>query len=79
MLSTVVFAAIFLGRIEPVDRRLVVVALPIVAGSTLVALPANRPLQICGSAVLESGAQSRCVLTTMNRNPEEAQDDDGDS
>ena len=36
VLWTVVFAAIFLGRSEPVGRRLVVVALLIVAGSTLV-------------------------------------------
>jgi drug/metabolite transporter (DMT)-like permease len=36
VLWTVVFAAIFLGRSEPVGRRLVLVALLIVAGSTLV-------------------------------------------
>ena len=36
VLWTVVFAAIFLGRSEPVGRRLVVVALLIVAGSALV-------------------------------------------
>lgn len=37
VLWTVVFAAIFLGRSELVGRRLVVVALLVVAGSTLVA------------------------------------------
>jgi uncharacterized membrane protein len=36
VLWTVVFAAIFLGRSELVGRRLVVVALLVVAGSTLV-------------------------------------------
>ena len=37
VLWTVVFAAIFLGRSEPVGRRLVVVALLVVAGGALVA------------------------------------------
>jgi drug/metabolite transporter (DMT)-like permease len=36
VLWTVVFAAIFLGHSEPVGRRLFVVALLVVAGSTLV-------------------------------------------
>jgi uncharacterized membrane protein len=36
VLWTVVFAAIFLGRSELVGRRLVVVALLVVAGGTLV-------------------------------------------
>jgi len=36
VLWTVVFAALFLGRSEPVGRRLVTVALLVVAGSTLV-------------------------------------------